>query len=616
MEELKAALKKYADNYDKIAYLVKYKFSLDCEEDTILSNIAENSVRIQSLKNDNDRILNTYIYPLIHSDKPLGQAESALLQEFVKQHLQRKGNQDLLLCLKIFDKFLRDAKVLGDDNEIIHDLYECGILAHRYRSAMVQKRNDLLKNPYFEECYTTYFDRYHEFDEKTRDYLVRAMHNHSTDFGYETEEQIDEAAQWLSKEWIFITDENNQKESPSVPWKLIQLACNTQISNLMNGISAGRGMAYVPMVLSACERIAGKQDYWDVEFNLKNYYQYIQKARAEYYAGLKSCHELIEILMDVYDHRMENDETADGVSMNMLIPSFILSYIKDDEERTEGEKQALMSQLNHQIYQYINAFHFEGNETRFSREISNFISSRSSETDLHEWKKQMERIFIGIHPPTYIHSKMVSLIAREIMREVICEKPELLIGLQSIQCVEDVLKHQEELLAYIEDASFLHDIGKLYVLGAVGQYGRRLMDEEFALLKEHPLYSETRLKTSVDTNIFVSVARHHHVFFNGTGGYPKAPDSWKSCNHIDVDIVTVSDCIDAATDGIGRCYTIAKSFDTLMDEFKRDAGVRYHPVIVEILEKPSLKKRIEKLLSETRNNTYIEVFKKIQAHAI
>ena len=67
-------------------------------------------------------------------------------------------------------------------------------------------------------------------------------------------------------------------------------------------------------------------------------------------------------------------------------------------------------------------------------------------------------------------------------------------------------------------AGLLHDIGKTMVPEEILNAPRRLTDEEVAVMRNHPVYSDNLLKDKFDDNVRLA-ARHHHEKLNGTG-YP------------------------------------------------------------------------------------------------
>lgn len=67
-------------------------------------------------------------------------------------------------------------------------------------------------------------------------------------------------------------------------------------------------------------------------------------------------------------------------------------------------------------------------------------------------------------------------------------------------------------------AGLLHDIGKTMVPEEILNAPRRLTEEEVAVMRMHPTYSDDLLKGKFDDNVRLA-ARHHHEKLNGTG-YP------------------------------------------------------------------------------------------------
>ena len=67
-------------------------------------------------------------------------------------------------------------------------------------------------------------------------------------------------------------------------------------------------------------------------------------------------------------------------------------------------------------------------------------------------------------------------------------------------------------------AGLLHDIGKTMIPEEILNAPRRLTDEELAIMRNHPVYSDELLKGKFDDFVRLA-ARHHHEKLSGTG-YP------------------------------------------------------------------------------------------------
>jgi putative nucleotidyltransferase with HDIG domain len=69
-------------------------------------------------------------------------------------------------------------------------------------------------------------------------------------------------------------------------------------------------------------------------------------------------------------------------------------------------------------------------------------------------------------------------------------------------------------------AGLLHDIGKAEIPLAILDKPGKLTDEEFAVMKKHPVigYEYARLQDSLNTDVLKAI-RHHHEYLDGSG-YP------------------------------------------------------------------------------------------------
>ena len=70
----------------------------------------------------------------------------------------------------------------------------------------------------------------------------------------------------------------------------------------------------------------------------------------------------------------------------------------------------------------------------------------------------------------------------------------------------------------LEEATYLHDIGKIAVADRVLLKSGPLTDEEWALMKQHPTISAEIIEALLDDD-YVAGVRHHHERWDG-GGYP------------------------------------------------------------------------------------------------
>lgn len=139
-------------------------------------------------------------------------------------------------------------------------------------------------------------------------------------------------------------------------------------------------------------------------------------------------------------------------------------------------------------------------------------------------------------------------------------------------------------------AAVLHDIGKLVVLESVLKKPGSLDDEEWELLKNHPVIGASIIENMEFLAGAVPLVRHHHERYDG-GGYP---DGLKGDRiPAGARILAVADSYDAMT--TDRPYREALSRDVALSTLMTKAGTQFDAGVVEkfveLLEKDNLEPR-------------------------
>ena len=142
----------------------------------------------------------------------------------------------------------------------------------------------------------------------------------------------------------------------------------------------------------------------------------------------------------------------------------------------------------------------------------------------------------------------------------------------------------------------------------IGNNYRRLLDEEFTCIQWHTVFGCELLCNVGGKDDLAPAALYHHTFYDGHGGYPKNYPPCPAGIKPIVDALTVADSLDAATDNIGRCYTMAKPVDALLGEFHAQRGTRYAPEVVALLDDEEFCRDLKETLDETRKSVYLEVY--------
>ena len=208
----------------------------------------------------------------------------------------------------------------------------------------------------------------------------------------------------------------------------------------------------------------------------------------------------------------------------------------------------------------------------------------------------------------FIHTAMVKEMSCVIFDYMIENNPEFFVGVADWD-LDYIKNHKDSVKKLLSDCAMFHDIGKFFMLDVVENSMRRLSDDEFEIIKDHPTNfgyifvgndsSDERLECIHDC------ALTHHLWHDGTRGYPNVKHTK---NRPFSDILAIADSIDAATDFFGRPYNIGKTIDGLLEEFIRDKGTKYGEEVVDAISNPEVKDKLQYLITEGRKDIYYKIY--------
>jgi diguanylate cyclase (GGDEF)-like protein len=127
----------------------------------------------------------------------------------------------------------------------------------------------------------------------------------------------------------------------------------------------------------------------------------------------------------------------------------------------------------------------------------------------------------------------------------------------------------------LEEATYLHDIGKIAVSDRVLLKSGTLTDEEWALMKQHPTVSAEIIEALLDHD-FVAGVRHHHERWDG-GGYPDGLAGEE------IPLIARLLCLVDSYDAMSsrRVYRPALTREECLAELRDCSGTQFDPVLVD-----------------------------------
>ena len=296
---------------------------------------------------------------------------------------------------------------------------------------------------------------------------------------------------------------------------------------------------------------------------------------------------------------------------NFLKIYFTLTYLNDIADITEEQKANNVRWFCRDI---VRAYkHRKGQQLNpsYIRNLHNLVTYERITRHLTSKERIMylDQLTVASQVTTYAHSVHVSLLAEELMRGILKYHPEWLVGVLGHSTTQEVKKHKKEYIDFIHNAAMYHDVGKNSIIPVIINEYRPTTDHEFSIIKTHPQLGLQYLAIDKSLAKYYDTTMGHHKWYNGKGGYPDNFDNTKSPVKIMIDIITLCDCMQAATEKIGRNYKRQKTYDKVMGELTKDAGTRYNPYLVSLInEKPDITNKMQKLVDDGWLEIYYNIY--------
>ena len=124
--------------------------------------------------------------------------------------------------------------------------------------------------------------------------------------------------------------------------------------------------------------------------------------------------------------------------------------------------------------------------------------------------------------------------------------------------------------------AYLHDIGKINVPQEILISEKKLTDEQWALMKQHPSDGAEIVRKIHNMSVVADIVEQHHEKYDGTG-YPSGKKGEEL--HPLARVLTLADSFDAMT--AKRPYQKSKTFEEAFAEIRRCKGMHFDPELAE-----------------------------------
>lgn len=608
----------YLENIRKARQLVKVAYSPDLDEEALIRTITDNAQKQSAIKAENDAMLRQAELGLVTPLEQLSLEQMENMEDFANNLSYFRRQEDNTLSFLLHRRLLEKARQQNDLDAQIRESYFCGLTLYYLNQNSARyhiNRFTRQVREYFAFA-GSYLDTLEKFSPKTQDYIIRSFGN--IRLGYDpystgecvyyprNDDEHEECLRFTMALPGIFSDPVLRAKAPTFNWDASLFSIHLNVTSYLIHLREKKHLELTEAIYeSACYiHDHAKQNVANHAAAFKPSYRYIYMA-ARYHMGKCTIDELLQFLYDWSTNAAHDRYDTDGFWENVYCCYYFFEYYHDFAEHTlEGD--ARVEHLLQQMRQYISGIPINEYLSSFTNILGKGFSTLPYQNE--DVSRQLLHHLLDFHPPTFIHSQMVSKLTCALMSALIDLNPDYLVAHSDYTCVEDVRKHREEILDLTKHCGLFHDIGKILIIDLIGQYSRRLFDEEFLLVQEHPYIGYSTLKLYPSTTAFAQAAMGHHRFYNEQGGYPDRYQRTDDLNQIIIDLLTVADSMDAATDNIGRNYAKGITLEQLMEEFRAQSGTRYAPFAVALLDQPEIVNEIAEILFATRRRIYCNVY--------
>lgn len=613
---MKDRYQKYVDNLAVACTLAKPQVSPEMSREQVIAAIRDCAGRIHRVHQENDQILQEILFSKTAED--LTAEEAGDLYELAGKLFAFNRSPDVGIAYRIHKLLYAYAQHRGDEDMMVRELYFQGITL-LYLNV---RDTDLGVNLFLDEiggafrAGAAYLDRYDELENPTtRSYIIRCLGNlkygiESFQGGNSGQKTFDLAGSWgeymecFNRAMEIMESPRCREMNPEIPWDSFIYTMHYDRTQFLTALRDRHDPVIAQAVLESARYVYRNQEQkakvQERSIGVRTLYVY---GAARYHAGLIGVEELMETLFSICENASLQDFSGDNIWAILYTPEYLMAY----SQHLPPEKLEALRPRLEQAYDKQRKFLFllprneyAGQVSKTLHAIARYVSTKDDQFNL-----RILDYILACHPPTFVHSKVVALMTRRFCARMAEVDPARLAGTFGIRKVEG--EDLKRLLELAYQSGLYHDLGKCMLLSYVGLYSRRLLDEEFACIKLHPVFGCGLLET-LGMNDISDAAYYHHRAYDGRGGYPLRRRECPAPAQVIVDIITVVDALDAGTDNVGRSYAAAKSYEQLVGELRAGAGTRYAPEVVALLDDPDFYRETGEFLVNSRYQVYMDAY--------
>lgn len=573
--------------------------------------MAEDRTRIIQLAQRNIELLRIGLFPLLDNLFGAGPEELKELEEFSFELFSGRKELDVGLFCQIHQALLALARQKQDRNAMIRELYWLGM----GRNALCGKMVGLPLSDTAEymtqmrlcfaeaAAYLKYFDEIE--DTETQGYIIRSRANMSLGQFNTPSEKIQLVRQTLN----ILQDKGYQEAAPDLPWdRFIYLTHQ----NMTSSISHSRENAMSPRDIASImdsSYIVYQRRFEEAETQgsqppAKSAFAYYT---IEYYCGLYGFDHLLKKLESLLDAADPSDYSVDGMYGMISLPAFYSQYLAQYPDRIPPRAEYIQG-LYRRMLDYVDAYPGELGDSNlflYLRQLSFTFLETDGGIPYGEF---LTRLMLRFAPEIYRHSHIVSEGAKALCASIMDDDPSYFDDIDFIRAIVGPAEKRQAVLDYAMGCGFFHDVGKISVIELYTRTARQWFEQEYEMDHLHALAGQTLLESQPSTSRYASAALGHHVWYDGTHGYPSSYKRLECPERLMVDVICLVDWLEITVNSARMYHQVKQPFETAVLNAEDQAGKRFSPLLTARLRDTRVAERLKRAMEEGAQNAYRHMY--------
>ncbi|MCM1055753.1 MAG: hypothetical protein NC394_09575 [Bacteroides sp.] len=592
-------------NYRNLILQYRALDNADLTSDDIIGELTRISLEKKRIKNECNQIIDEYVKKYEADTALLNSEDEAVLRDFLKILIQPDVN-DIPIAFRISKLLLKYYSSADDRGNIIQMLEYCTVF-----DIIIKEHLDDYAGSEYPRLAEKYMPQYLNLSERGRASLLNAVmlgvvNRKDMTQGFRKYKEI--------KKWL---ESMGLADDPSVYPDLVRCGENAlgflleAIRQMTHSdisavpIDLRQERPYIQEIVAELRKLLNSGNPGNILPD--RIVAELYCAQADYHLGETDIEQLLAetkgctVIKD--DH-----SASEYCSAYFTANAYYIDYLHKDSKYPE----AVIAQKCREIVDDVlknakNTEQYLGNyQTNYS--VLLFIHSASSVVGFNAFKDTVLKATVYADKALHVHTMIVKEISLVIFDHIVRRDPRYFDSVAG-HTWQEFKEQYDEACELMEKCALFHDIGKYFCLDYTSNSSRNLTDDEFEVIKNHPANFLKVYQGAVNTEVqcVYDCALLHHLWYDETNGYPYGYRH--TCNKPYVNIISVADSIDAATDNIGRPYGNGKNLDDMIKEFEHMKNTRYSGYVCDILKIPEVKEKIEYILDAKRKEIYRSIYR-------